>query len=623
MITQEIVKTVKQVLEGMGLDSQEVRLERPVAEAHGDWSSNVALARAGVAGKNPRELGEAIADRLREMIELNKELKDKVEKVEVAGPGFVNFYLRDEYYLRQIRNDVEDGKLELEGELAGKKVVVEFTDPNPFKEFHIGHLYSNIVGESLSRLAETVGAQVRRVCYQGDVGMHVAKSLWGLKEKMKEDKLSLEDLELRVLTERVEYLGQAYALGANAYKENEHAKGQMGEINALVYVVAQRRLVEEEGWEAQVDYSKMVEIDEERLAEVEKLYRAGRAWSLEYFESIYQRLGTKFEGYYFESAVGEYGYKLVQEGLAQGVFEKGEGGAIIYPGEKKGLHNRVFVNAKGLPTYEAKDLGLAPKKYEDWKYDSSIIVTGNEIDDYFKVVLSAMGEVESELREKTRHVSHGMVRLPEGKMSSRTGKVLRGVWLLDEAKRKVEEVIAEKGTDLGGDKDRVAEMLAQGAVKYALLKSNVGGDVVFNFEESVAFEGNSGPYVQYTYARARSVMRKAGEVGKVVEWQSQTGGEGVDRLIEGKELNEEERAVLRQLVRFEEVIEKAAEELAPHMVAGYVYELAGRFNTFYNKHSILSETEDKTGLRLRLTEAMAERLKVGLKLLGIEAPERM
>ena len=195
---------------------------------------------------------------------------------------------------------------------------------------------------------------------------------------------------------------------------------------------------------------------------------------------------------------GEYGYGMVMDGLKKGVFIKGEGGAIIFPGSKYGFHERVFINALGLPTYETKDFGNAIAKQVDFKYDESLIVTGNEINDYFHVVIKALSLLHPEVGEKTRHLGHGMVRLPEGKMSSRTGKILRGEWLLDEAKKYASKL---------SDSEKVAEEVGVGAIKYALLKSSIGKDVEFNFEESISFEGNSGPYLQYTFARTQSVLQ--------------------------------------------------------------------------------------------------------------------
>ena len=245
---------------------------------------------------------------------------------------------------------------------------------------------SNAIGESLSRIFEFQGAKVKRVCYQGDVGIHVAKAIWG---KMENEKLNW---------------GQAYAYGAQMYDEDENARKETIELNKKIY--------------ARTDKN------------INKLYDAGKKESLKHFGKIYKKLKTKFDYFIFESEVGPIGKKIVEKGLKDKIFEKGENGAIIFKGEKYGLHTRVFINSEGLPTYEAKDLGLAEIKYKKYKYDQSFIITGNEVNEYFKVMLCAMDKINPDLAKKTKHIGHGMMRLPEGKMSSRTGNVITAETLI-------------------------------------------------------------------------------------------------------------------------------------------------------------------------------------------------
>ena len=553
---REIDELIKQALQRLGLPEVDFGVEHPSEEAHGDFSTNVALR----LGK--RELAQNIAG------EINKKLPEWLAKVEVAGPGFINFYLSEYYLLEELKRVLDLGEKYGSNQLRrGEKVMVEFTEPNPFKEFHIGHLYSNAVGEALCRLWEFNGAMVRRVNYQGDVGMHVAKALWGWR-RMLNAKLQMLNLEKKPLKERVEILGQAYAEGAKVYEEDNIAKAEIEKINQQVY---------------------------SHDPEIEELYQKGRAWSLEYFETIYARLGTKFDYYYFESQAAEVGMELVQGGLKRGIFKQSKG-AIVF----EGPHTRVFINTLGLPTYEAKELGLAPTKYKDWAYDRSVIVTANEINEYFKVLIAAMKLVEPELGAKTEHVGHGFVKLPEGKMSSRTGNIITGEWLVDEVKRKVLEVM--KDGVLRQAQDATAEAVAIGAVKYALLKSSIGQDIVFDFDKSVSLQGNSGPYLQYTYARAKSVLQKA------------LASQGVAL----RSMNTEELTILRWIYRFPEVVITAGERYEPSQISTYLYELAQRFNTFYNKHTILG-----SDFRLALTAAVGQVIKNGLWLLGIKAPEKM
>lgn len=599
MINQKITKLLTEVLKEQEIQDVTPQVDYPADPKHGDYTTNVAMTAAKKAGKNPREF----AGEIKKALDSKNQDVNLFEKIEIAGPGFVNLTVKNDVLINSLQSFDVSEKV-----LSGKKIMVEFTDPNPFKEFHIGHLYSNIVGESLCRLLEANGAEVWRVDYFGDVGMHVAKSLWGLDQKLNRDGLSMEKLSEKSLKERIGYLGQAYALGAEKYEEETEAAEEMRKMNRLIYIAAQRMWEEEKGIKPQVDYRKGQEIDEDRLNELYELYKTGRKWSLEYFEIIYKRLGTKFDAYYPESLAGEKGYRLVMENLKKDIFKKSNG-AVIFPGEDYGLHTRVFINQLGLPTYEAKELGLAPWKYEEFAYDQSIIVTGNEINAYFEVLITALKKINPEMGEKAKHLSHGMVKLPEGKMSSRTGKIVTGEWLLDEASKEAQILSKDKET---------AEKVAIGAVKYALLKSGMGKDVEFSFAESISFEGNSGPYLQYTYARTQSVLNK-------FEMQNPGSGSSSKYKIQNTnyELEQEERDLLRFLTRFDELVEEAALKFSPNILCTYLFELAQTYNTFYQKHQIIKVEETARNYRLWLTRTTGETLKSGLHLLGIQAPEKM
>lgn len=552
----------------------------PESTDHGDYSTNAALILAKPLGKSPREIAGKIQQEL-------EQVKDElgIERVEIAGAGFVNIFMSQNTIL-SVMTEIDEKKdaFGLTDTLSGTKVITEFTDPNPFKEFHIGHLYSNTVGEALSRLIESQGAEVKRVCYQGDIGLHVAKALWGFLKKQKEQDLSLEHIEQMPLKQRAQFLGQSYALGATAYEEDEHAKNEIIEINKKIFA---------------------------KDPQLMETYDKGKAWSLEYFNEMYSRLGMQFDAFFMESEVGEDGRKLVLGYLEKGVFEESEG-AVIFPGEKYGLHNRVFINSLGLPTYEAKELGLAPAKYEYFPYDRSIVITGNEINEYFKVLLKALSLIRPELAEKTLHISHGMVRLPEGKMSSRTGNVLTGEWLLDEARqlalKKIEESGISKQQFDSAERKEIAEKVGVAAVKYALLKNGIGGDISFSFEESISFEGNAGPYLQYTYVRTQSVLEKGSQ-------QSGTSDLGTGAITREEEL------VLRHLLHFSEIIEFVATMYAPNILCEYLYQLAQKFNVFYAKHKIIGGEQES--FRQALTSAVGQTIKNGLTLLAIPIVDRM
>lgn len=590
----QLISNITDVLSEFGVNDVTPVVDYPADAKHGDYSTNIALVVSKKLQKPPRDVASEIKEKL--------EAKDYVEKIDIAGPGFINFWIKPEFLVATLQQEPFSN---VKKQNKDKKVMVEYTDPNPFKEFHIGHLYSNIVGESIARLQEALGARVCRADYFGDVGMHVAKAMWGVLKKFEEDNLAIVDLEKRSLKERIAYFGQSYALGATAYEENESAKEEMKELNFLIFKSAQEVVLEAFNEKPQIDYDRFIKKGKYEYEEVKNVYKIGREWSLAYFETIYKRLGTKFDGYYPESRTGEFGYGIVMKGLEKRVFEKGEGGAIIFPGEKYGLHNRVFINALGLPTYETKDLGNAVVKQKDFPYDTSIVVTGNEINDYFQVIIKALHLLHPELGEKTVHIGHGMVRLPEGKMSSRTGKIKTGESMLDAAK--------EQAIKLSDNDDKIlADHIGQAAIKYAFLKSSIGKDIIFNFDESVSFEGNSGPYLQYVYVRTQSVLRKV----QSLKLKVQSVGEGL-------EIKTEERELLKMLIRFEETVEESATRYAPNVLCTYLFELAQAFNLFYQRCPILKEEETVKQFRLLLTDKTGETIKNGLNLLGIQAPSKM
>ena len=313
---------------------------------------------------------------------------------------------------------------------------------------------------------------------------------------------------------------------------------------------------------------------------------------MEYFDSIYKKLGTKFDYFFFESEAGPIGKEIVEKN--SNIFEKSEG-AIVFHAENYNpkLHTRVFITKEDLPTYEAKELGLAQIKYEKYKYDKSIVITGNEINDYFKVLLCAMQQIFPDLAEKTTHISHGMLRLPTGKMSSRTGDIITAESLIEEVKSKVKN----------------DEIAAIAAIKYMILRQSIGGDIIFDIEKSVSTEGDSGVYLQYSYARANSILEKAKSENINLDIRCPSGWETTE--------------IERMLYRFEEVVLRAGEEFEPHHITNYLTELARAFNSFYGNTIIVKSEDVASPYKVALTHAFTTIMKNGLNILGIEAPERM
>jgi len=556
MIQARIHNSIKTVLIELGAPDVAFVVERPGEFAHGDYASNAALAAAKVLEQNPKAIANDLQTRLEGKIE-------GVEKIKIAGAGFLNFFLTQEQIVKEVENAATNDKWGSNDLYQDQAVMVEYTDPNPFKEFHIGHLMSNAIGESIARVLEAAGAKVVRANYQGDVGLHVAKAIWGKQQK---PELSW---------------GEAYVYGSNGYENN---RGEVDEINKKVY---------------------------EHSSDIVDLYEEGRNSSLEKFEKLYTMLGTKFDKYFFESESWEVGRSLVEDHKGD-VFEESEG-AIVYKGEQDGLHTRVFLTKAGLPTYEAKDLGLLALKEESGSYDKSITVTASEQKEYFKVVLAAAKKLSEvrDIAEKTQHVTHGMMRFAEGKMASRKGNVITGESLLADL---VEESKEKMGSREVGDADKVAEQVAVGAIKYAVLRQSSGKDIIFDPEKSLSLEGDSGPYVQYAHTRALSLARKAEQAEIVFQMKVEADAD----FVEVGNLYRLQHA----LIHFPEVVARAAKELEPHYVATYMLELASTFNSWYATERIIVDGKVMPD-RLRLVQAVEQTLAKGLKVLGIPVPQEM
>ncbi len=616
---QEVVKDI------YGIDFPDFVIEIPPKEDLGDFSTNVALAISKLVKKTPMEVGSEIYYGL-EALKLDFEFSGKkyplLQSITVVNPGFINVKISD-IWLKINLFDLDFSEISYTHDMPntdmpfqGKKVMVEYTDPNPFKVIHIGHLMSNCIGESVARLIAYQGAIVKKANYQGDVGIHVAKSIWGMKKLLDDRKLTLVDLEKKDLVERVKFLGEAYALGAQSFEEDTSVKDEITNINYLIYVSVQRHLKEIGKIEPQIDYAKQLDtLDESFLEEIKSLYSKGRLWSLEYFETIYEKLGTKFDHYFFESFVGEYGVQKVNKLLGLGVFEESDG-AVVFKAEKYGLHTRVFINSKGLPTYEAKELGLASEKFKVFPYDLSIVITANEIVDYFKVLLKALEFSDPDLAKVTKHLSHGMMRLKSGKMSSRTGKVIAGDELIDKIKEEVLHIMSSTSFVTPSIKDDTAEKVAVSSIKYSVLKQGMGQDIVFDEDKALSLTGDTGPYLLYTYARATSVLIKSGFVEKdfMVDLS----------LMENVSLHPSERSLATTLIKFEELAVLAGSTFSPSIIAGFTYDLAQKFNSFYNEVPILSDSNvDTKKIHLIITRKTCQVLKSALDLLGISVVDKM
>ena len=515
-----------------------------------DYASNVAMTLTRELKRNPREIATAIAEKMPEFA------------AEVAGPGFLNFKLSDAYFLAKMQDFATDFDKNIScSEYSGKTVVCEFSDPNPFKVLHVGHLYTSIVGDAISRLFEYAGAKVIRANFGGDVGLHVGKTIWALEKSGMED-FTIEDVAAK------------YVEGTRAYDDDETAHAEITALNKEIYEINKNNLHD---------------------SHVAEIYWKGREMSYEYFKDFYARIGLKFDKFYPESTVAQLGLETVKKQLEAGVYEMSDG-AVVFHGENYKLHTRVFINKEGVPTYESKDVGLIFTKWNDWHFDKSVVITANEQLDYMKVVLKSIEQYAPDLVAKTSHLTHGIVKLPGSvKMSSRKGNFLRAIDVLD--------IVSEELKEGYNSEDFT---VALGAVKYAFLKYRMGGDIIFDPKESVKMTGNSGPYLQYSCVRAKKILEKV-------------SGEAAN--IEGYVVNEHEKALMKKIIEYKEVLASAVAEMAPQKVANYLYELAQEFSRFYENCSVAgSEFES---VRAMFVKVYLATMTHGLGLLGINIPEEM
>ncbi len=512
--------------------------------------------------KNPA----AIAQEVYSKIKLDKAF----DRAEVKGP-YINFYIDKGKVAYELLEKI--GK---EGNDYGKKkanknkTMIEFSQANTHKAFHIGHVRGTSLGESIARIMEFNGDKVIRANYQGDTGMHVAKWLWCYLNYHKKHKL----------------------------QENE-------EWIAYIYVDATRRLAETEAFEYDVkEINKKLESRKDK--KLVKLWKESRKLSLDSFEKIYHELNTGFDEYFFESEMEKEGKKVIKALEKMKVAEVSDG-AVIVDLNKYGLGIWVLLRSDGTVLYSAKDLALAEKKFKEYKINKGIVVTAMEQDLHFRQLIKTLHLMKFKHKEDYRHLSYGMVRFPWGKMSSRTGdNILYSSFKKELVELAIKELEKRYKLEAPELSDR-ALAIAISALKYSILKQDAKKNIIFNKEEAMRFEGDTGPYLLYSYARALSILGKA-EYKKGKEF-------------EVMELEEQEKRLISELNWFKEIVEKAYNDLDPSGIANYSYDLAKTFNEFYHNCIVIGSEQEQ--FRLKLVESFAQVLKNALHLLGINVIAKM
>lgn len=445
---------------------------------------------------------------------------------------------------------------------AGQTVVIETNNPNPFKAMHIGHAYNATLADTVANLLAVDGAKTYRVSYHGDVGLHVGKSMYSILKYVDGDIAKLEAIPE---SDRNSFMSRMYAEGSKAYKEDETAKAEIDDLS-------RQSFEPESGIYIQV-------------------YDMCKAWSFEQIDAIVARLGNiPTERRFLESDADLRGVPIVKQHVPD-VFQESDG-ALIFKGSEHGSFDNAFVASNGRGLYAARDLGLMVLKNEYYHAQKSYIVTGGEQRDYFKGVIAAAELCLPELKGVTVNVPTGLVKLSTGKMSSRNGDVVEISWLFDEFANAIRE--------RGGDP---TDEIVAGALRYQFLRVKIGNDVIFDVNEAVSLTGNTGSYLQYAHARAKRILEK------------------VDNVQMPIEVRDEDRALVRKLGEYREIVDVATQSLEPHHICTYLFELAQEFNRYYEKNQVVGDEHEQH--RAGLVAVYADTLHAGLAILGIVAPAKM
>ncbi len=511
--------------------------------------------------------------------------------------GFLNLEVAQQYWKDFLDGDLRSvsfGKVGAERDSA--LVMIEFSSPNTNKPLHLGHIRNNLLGDSVSRILEAAGNRVQKVNLVNDRGIHICKSMLAWKKEGKGDDPASTGKKGDHL------VGDYYVRYDQMYKAEVQELVNQGKTKAEA----------EAGAPVLSEARDMLRLWEAEDTEVRTLWETMNAWVYEGFESTYHRLGITFDKTYYESQTYKLGRELVLKGLREGILYKKEDGSVWADLEGEGLDHKLLLRSDGTSVYMTQDLGTAHQRYEESGFNSHIYVVGNEQNYHFQVLAIVLKKLGYSWAGKLFHLSYGMVELPEGKMKSREGTVVDADDLMDEMEltaRHMSEELGKLEDFSEEEKMRIYTQVGMGALKYFILKVDPKKNMTFDPSESVDFNGNTGPFIQYTYARIQSVIRKGGEI---------------EQPDTSDAMNEKEIALLRMMYEFPDVVKEASRTLNPSLIANFLYEIAKEFNQFYHDHSILNaDTKEQVSLRMHLAEATGRIIFTGMELLGIDLPERM
>ncbi|MCK0206018.1 arginine--tRNA ligase [Ornithobacterium rhinotracheale] len=578
-IAEIILDTLKEKFQ-LSPESVEIQVTRK--EFEGDYTL-VVFPLVRLLKTKPEQAGEMIGEALME-----KNLFSGYNVVK----GFLNLVLSEKFFAEYLQQLTEGEK----APAIQQKLMVEYSSPNTNKPLHLGHIRNNLLGYSVAEILKAAGNEVIKTQIVNDRGIHICKSMlawqkFGNGETPKSANIKGDHLvgKYYVAFDQA-YRAEIKDLVAQGVSEEEAKK------KAPIFLEAQEMLRK---WEA-------------NDPEVRTLWATMNDWVYKGFDETYERLGVNFDEVQHESETYLLGKDLVNQGLEKGVFFKKEDGSVWIDLTSEGLDEKLVLRADGTSVYITQDLGTAVERFKNYNIDGLTYVVGNEQDYHFKVLFLILKKLGFDWADQLHHLSYGMVDLPDGKMKSREGTVVDADDLMDEMKQTAKDIAAEAGK-LDGlseeEKEELYEIIGLGALKYYILKVDPKKRIMFNPKESIDFNGNTGPFIQYAYVRIQSVLRRE-------QPQSVDMSEYKFSTIE--------KDLLKAINEYNETVQKAAQELSPALIANYVYDLVKQFNSFYQNHSILNaDTDLQKQVRLHLAEQVAVKIKKSLNLLGIKVPQRM
>ncbi|MEQ2977609.1 arginine--tRNA ligase [Butyricimonas faecihominis] len=590
MLTQQVLEAVKACY-GVELTEKDVQLQETRKEFAGDLTV-VVFPFTRYSRKSPEETAK----------ELGEYLKQNIEEVETYNviKGFLNVVISSAYWIEVLNDVAKEEKYGYAKEPSGKTYMIEYSSPNTNKPLHLGHIRNNFLGWSVSEIQKANGHNVIMVNLVNDRGIHICKSMiaW--------EKFANGATPESTGTKGDHFVGDYYVRFDKEYK------AQIKEL------MEQGKTEEEAKKEAPIllEAQEMLRKWEAGDEKVVSLWRTMNDWVLKGFDETYKMMGISFDKVYFESQTYKKGRDLVLKGLADGVLYRKDSGSVWADLTGDGLDHKLLLRDDGTSVYMTQDIGTAYDRFNEFNMDQEIYVVGNEQNYHFQVLSLVCKKLGFDWADKIKHLSYGMVELPEGKMKSREGTVVDADDLIDEMIHTARTTSEELGKLDGYTKEEAEDVyrkVALGALKYFILKVDPKKTMMFNPKESIDFNGNTGPFIQYTYTRIKSVLRKAEEAGvKIVPGDIHTA------------LTEKEQNLVKLIAKLPAVVKEAGDNYSPALIGNYAYELAKEFNQFYHDYSILKEENEQVrNLRLLLAQQCSVAIENAMGMLGIEMPERM